>query len=114
MTVGYTTLYGDLAGFLAALADLWKFQVYDLARYLNSRVYGFEVIPQDLINLVPSAELSFEQSVDQGKGDPIIYPYHDYLFKAFMEKWNRAAPEDILEWYMEGSLEKNIGCAPGW
>jgi len=113
MTVGYTTLYGDLAGFLAALADLWKHQVYDLARYLNSHVYGFEVIPQDLINLVPSAELSFEQSVDQGKGDPIIYPYHDYLFKAFMEKWNRAAPEDILDWYMRDVLEEKIGCAPG-
>ena len=31
-TVGYATLYGDLAGFLCALADLWKYQVYDLAR----------------------------------------------------------------------------------
>jgi NAD+ synthase (glutamine-hydrolysing) len=47
MTVGYSTLYGDLAGFLAALGDLWKHQVYDLARYLNEEIYkrcaSFEV-----------------------------------------------------------------------
>ena len=39
MTVGYSTLYGDLAGFLAALGDLWKHQVYDLALYLNQEVF---------------------------------------------------------------------------
>ncbi|MDF2569283.1 MAG: nadE, partial [Sporomusa sp.] len=96
LTVGYSTLYGDQAGFLAALADLWKHQVYQLANYLNTQVYGREIIPQAVIDLVPSAELSFEQSVDEGKGDPIIYPYHDYLFRAFMEYWNRVTPEDIL------------------
>lgn len=113
MTVGYSTLYGDLAGFLAALADLWKHQVYDLAEYLNEQVYRREVIPRDIINLVPSAELSPEQDVDQGKGDPIIYPYHDYLFRSFMEHWNRATPEDILDWYSRGVLEEKIGCRPG-
>ncbi|OPX89684.1 MAG: Glutamine-dependent NAD(+) synthetase [Pelotomaculum sp. PtaB.Bin104] len=112
-TVGYSTLYGDHAGFLAALADLWKHQVYDLARYLNEHVYQREVIPQKTIDIVPSAELSYEQAVDEGKGDPIIYPYHDYLFHAFMERWHRATPEDILTWYSQGSLEKNIGCEPG-
>lgn len=113
MTVGYSTLYGDLAGFLAALADLWKHQVYDLAEFLNEEVYKFEVIPRDIINLVPSAELSPDQAVDEGKGDPIIYPYHDYLFRSFMEHWNRAVPEDILEWYINGVLEEKIGCRPG-
>ncbi|MFZ5649153.1 MAG: NAD(+) synthase [Bacillota bacterium] len=113
MTVGYSTLYGDLAGFLAALADLWKHQVYQLAEYLNDQVYKFEVIPRDIINLVPSAELSPEQAVDEGKGDPIIYPYHDYLFRSFMEHWNRATPEDILDWYAGGILEEKIGCSPG-
>ncbi|WP_371361636.1 Glutamine-dependent NAD(+) synthetase [Sporomusa rhizae] len=115
LTVGYSTLYGDQAGFLAALADLWKHQVYELANYLNTCVYGKEVIPQAVIDLVPSAELSFDQSVDEGKGDPIIYPYHDYLFRAFMEYWNRATPEDILHWYKEGShvLEQRLGCATG-
>ena len=73
-TVGYSTLYGDQSGFLAALADLWKYQVYDLARYLNDTVYGREVVPQGIIDLVPSAELSSAQNVDEGKGDPIKYP----------------------------------------
>ncbi len=113
MTVGYSTLYGDLAGFLAALADLWKHQVYNLAAFLNENVYGYEVIPRDVINLVPSAELSFEQSVDEGKGDPIVYPYHDYLFRAFMEHWDRATPEEVLEWYSRGILEEKLGCQPG-
>ncbi|CQR70080.1 Glutamine-dependent NAD(+) synthetase [Sporomusa ovata DSM 2662] len=115
LSVGYSTLYGDQAGFLAALADLWKHQVYQLANYLNTHVYEREVIPQAIIDLVPSAELSFEQSVDQGKGDPIIYPYHDYLFRSFMEYWNRATPEDILVWYSQGPavLEQKLGCQAG-
>jgi NAD+ synthase (glutamine-hydrolysing) len=115
LSVGYSTLYGDQAGFLAALADLWKHQVYQLADYLNTHVYEREVIPQAIIDLVPSAELSFEQSVDQGKGDPIIYPYHDYLFRSFMEYWNRATPEDILVWYSQGPavLEQKLGCQAG-
>lgn len=112
-TVGYSTLYGDQAGFLAALADLWKYQVYALARYLNEKVYRREVIPQASIDIVPSAELSPEQAVDEGKGDPIRYPYHDYLFRAFVERWERAAPEDILRWYAAGKLESEIGCPPG-
>lgn len=115
LTVGYSTLYGDQAGFLAALADLWKHQVYQLANYLNTQIYGRQVIPQAVIDLVPSAELSFEQSVDEGKGDPLIYPYHDFLFRAFMEYWNRLTPEDILLWYSESTdkLEEKLGCQPG-
>lgn len=113
MTVGYSTLYGDQAGFLAVLGDLWKHQVYALAEYLNDHVYGREILPRKIINLVPSAELSFDQAVDQGKGDPIQYAYHDFLFRAFMEHWNRATPEDILYWYREGILGEKIGCPKG-
>lgn len=113
MTIGYATMCGDLAGFLAALADLWKYQVYGLAGYLNEHVYRREVIPRESIDIVPSAELSFEQAVDEGKGDPVIYPYHDYLFRAFMEREDRVAPEDILTWWVEGVLEERIGCRPG-
>lgn len=100
-TVGYSTLYGDQSGFLAGLADLWKYQVYELAHYLNEHVYKREVIPQGIIDIVPSAELSSEQDVDAGKGDPIKYPYHDYLFRAFVESWQKVTPEDILLWYSE-------------
>ena len=110
-TVGYATLYGDQAGFLSALADLWKYQVYDLARYLNDTVYGREVIPQGIIDIVPSAELSDAQNVDEGKGDPIRYPYHDHLFRAFAE--NNETPEEILEYYAKNTLEAQIGCAEG-
>ena len=110
-TVGYATLYGDQAGFLSALADLWKYQVYDLARYLNEAVYGREVIPQGIIDIVPSAELSDAQNVDEGKGDPIRYPYHDHLFRAFAE--NNETPEDILAHYAEGNLDAHIGCEHG-
>lgn len=110
-TVGYATLYGDSAGFLAATADLWKHQVYDLARYLNTDVFRREVIPQGSIDIVPSAELSASQDIDKGQGDPIIYPYHDYLFAAFIERWQRATPESILRWYADGTLEQEIGCA---
>ena len=110
-TVGYATLYGDEAGFLCALADLWKFQVYDLARYLNEKIYHREVIPQGIIDIVPSAELSDAQNVDEGKGDPLKYPYHDFLFRAFVEA--QATPEEILTWYAEGILEEKIGCEIG-
>lgn len=112
-TVGYSTLYGDQSGFLCALADLWKHQVYDLARYMNQVVYGREVVPQATIDIVPSAELSNAQNVDEGLGDPIKYPYHDYLFRSFVEKWQKAAPADILQWYADGVLEEKIGCQQG-
>ena len=112
-TVGYSTLYGDQSGFLAALADLWKYQVYALAHYMNDVVYGREVVPQGIIDIVPSAELSSAQNVDEGKGDPIKYPYHDYLFRSFVERWQQATPADVLEWYKAGTVEKNLGCEEG-
>ena len=111
--VGYSTLYGDGAGFFAALADLWKYQIYELARYINKNIFKKEIIPEGSINIVPSAELSNAQAVDEGKGDPIKYDYHDYLFKALMESWNRILPEDILQMYIDGILEEKIGCEKG-
>ncbi|UCH42120.1 MAG: NAD(+) synthase [Gammaproteobacteria bacterium] len=113
LTVGYTTLYGDQGGFLAALADLWKHQVYALGRYLNDEIYGEHVIPERVFEIVPSAELSDAQSVDLDQGDPLIYPYHDYLFRGFIERWEKAAPEDILTWYANGDLEARLGCEEG-
>jgi NAD+ synthase (glutamine-hydrolysing) len=108
ITVGYCTLYGDVDGFMAPIGDLWKGQVYDIAKYIN-RINGREIIPVETINVVPSAELSNDQDVTKGKGDPIIYGYHDRLFASWVERWNRATPEDNLRWYLEGTLEKEIG-----
>ncbi len=86
ITVGYCTLYGDTSGVLCALGDLWKTQVYELAMEINAER---TVIPQASIDIPASAELSDAQNVDEGKGDPIVYPYHDRLFAFWMERWQR-------------------------
>jgi NAD+ synthase (glutamine-hydrolysing) len=112
LTVGYSTLYGDLGGFLALIGDLWKGEVYALGRYLNDEVYGREAIPEGIFTVMPSAELGAHQAVDEGKGDPLIYPYHDRLFFAWVQRWNRATPEEILAWYAAGSLNSELGLDP--
>lgn len=112
LTVGYSTLYGDLGGFLALIGDLWKGEVYALGRYLNDAVYGREAIPEGIFTVVPSAELGAHQAVDEGKGDPLIYPYHDRLFFAWVQRWNRATPEEILSWYAAGTLNSELGLDP--
>ncbi len=108
-TVGYSTLYGDLGGFLANIADLWKGEVFRLARHVNEKAFPGPVIPEGSFALPPSAELGPSQNVDEGKGDPIIYPYHDKLFQSWVERQDRASPEELLKWYAEGALEKEIG-----
>lgn len=108
-SVGYATFYGDIAGALAMLGDLWKHQVYALGRYLNEQIYQREVIPDEIFTIRPSAELSDTQTVGKG-GDPLVYPYHDYLLRAFVENWHKATPADILRWYKDGSLAEKLGC----
>ncbi len=105
IAIGYATLYGDVNGALAPLGDLYKGEVYQLANYINKKE-GWDLIPNDIINVVPSAELSAAQNVDENKGDPINYPYHDKLVKAFIEF--RLDPEDILLMYNEGNLIKTF------
>lgn len=104
-TVGYSTLYGDHAGFLANLADLWKGQVYDQAKLFNEKA-GREIIPKAIFEVRPSAELSDAQNPEEGKGDPFFYPYHDALFRSWVEHWERKSPEDILEAHMKGCLSE--------
>ena len=114
-TVGYATMYGDLAGFLAATGDVWKTDVYALARYMNEIIFQREVIPQGSIDVVPSAELSDAQDITLGLGDPLQYEYHDCLFRAFVEgtphtlPHQRLTPEDILCAYEKGTLEHLLG-----
>lgn len=108
--IGYGTLYGDLAGAIAATADLWKYQIYELGRSLNEW-YGKEMIPEGIFTVKPSAELSQNQDVTRDMGDPLIYEYHDFLLKSFIEPWERKTPEDILSWYEEGTLEDHLGCS---
>lgn len=59
VAVGYCTLYGDMCGGLAPLADVWKTTVYDLARHLNRHE---EIIPWRIIERPPSAELREDQT----------------------------------------------------
>ncbi len=66
---GYSTLYGDMCGGLAPLGDLTKAQVYDLCRHYNSQG---EVIPQEIIDRPPSAELRPDQ-----KDQDSLPPYDD-------------------------------------
>src|SRR5918994_4646184 len=56
LSVGYATLYGDMAGGFALLEDVYKKDVYRLARHLNQRA-GRELIPQSVLERAPSAEL---------------------------------------------------------
>ena len=104
---GYATLYGDVNGALAPIADLYKHEIYALAKYYNT-LKTSEIIPSIILNIVASAELSDDQNVDEGKGDPIIYPYHDKLVRAFVEF--RFDPEDILRLYSEKKLADTILC----
>lgn len=106
MSVGYCTLYGDAGGFLAVLGDLWKGQIYELAHFINKHR---EVIPKESLEFVPSAELSSKQDVNKGEGDPFFYPYHDALFKSWIEDWNRKRPEDLLEAILEDRVEEILG-----
>ncbi len=102
--VGYCTLYGDTAGIFCALGDLWKTEVYELAREINREQ---ERIPKVSIEIPASAELSEAQNVDEGKGDPIIYAYHDRLFRFWMEE-NRTLDE-TLDALDDGTLWQQIG-----
>ncbi len=113
LTAGYGTFYGDLTGFLCPIADLWKYDIYALSRFYNEIVFKKEVIPQSSLDVVPSPELSDNHKVTEGKGDPMIYPYHDYLFRSWVENWERLTPQEGLAAYLNNTLDAVIGCAPG-
>lgn len=106
-TIGYGTMYGDISGWLCCLGDLWKGDVYAVGRYLNDEVFHREVIPEGIFKVKPSAELSEKQAVEKGLGDPLVYPYHDKLFKAWVEEGK--TPYECLMAYASGSLAKDIG-----
>ena len=112
ITVGYATFYGDICGLVAPLGDLWKHQVYALGKYYNETVYKKEVLPAELFTIRPSAELSDAQTVGRG-GDPLVYEYHDYLFRSFLESWRKTSPLEILKHFAAGDLAQFIGCQPG-
>jgi NAD+ synthetase len=79
LAVGYTTLYGDMAGGLAVIADVPKTRVYELARYINQKRL---TIPQSIISKAPSAELRPGQT-DQDTLPP--YEILDPILEAYIE-----------------------------
>lgn len=109
IAVGYATMYGDQAGFLAATGNLWKHEVYALARYMDEHIYHDSVLA-DIINLKPSAELSPQQDITKGLGDPLVYAYHDRLLAAWEDRETPLTLEEILNLYMKKQLGKAIGC----
>ncbi len=75
--VGYGTLYGDMAGGLSVIGDVYKTDIYKLARYINRET---EIIPDNIIRKLPSAELRPDQLdtdslPDYGILDAILYKY---------------------------------------
>jgi NAD+ synthase (glutamine-hydrolysing) len=82
MSVGYATLYGDMAGGFALLKDVFKTDVFRLARHLNERA-GRELIPVSIIDRAPSAELRSDQ-LDEDSLPP--YPKLDRVLEAYVEE----------------------------
>ena len=91
LAVGYCTLYGDMAGGLAVIADLPKTMVYELARYLNR---ASERIPIACLEKAPSAELRADQT-DQDTLPP--YAVLDIILKAYIEE--NLCAQEIIETY---------------
>ncbi len=81
LSVGYSTLYGDLAGGFALIKDVYKTDVFRLAKWLNERA-GRELIPQSIIDRPPSAELRADQR-DEDSLPP--YPKLDRVLEAYVE-----------------------------
>jgi len=81
LSVGYATLYGDMAGGFALLKDVYKTDVFRLARHLNEHA-GKELIPQSIIDRAPSAELRDNQ-LDEDSLPP--YPKLDQVLEQYVE-----------------------------
>ena len=79
LSMGYGTLYGDLAGAIMVIADIYKLQVYELANYYNR---DEEIIPISTITKAPSAELREDQKDSDSLPayevlDPILYKLNE-------------------------------------
>lgn len=100
LSTGYGTLYGDMAGGLGVLGDLYKMQVYALARYINR---NGEIIPQNIIDKAPSAELRPDQKDSDSLPeydvlDPILYQYIEC----------RKGPKEIIAMGFDAALVNRI------
>jgi NAD+ synthase (glutamine-hydrolysing) len=88
LATGYGTLYGDMAGGLGVLGDVYKMQVYAIAAYINNQK---EIIPQNIITKPPSAELRPNQK------DSDSLPEYDILDRVLYEYIElRTGPKEII------------------
>jgi NAD+ synthase (glutamine-hydrolysing) len=101
MTVGYATLYGDMAGGFAVLKDVSKTLVYRLARYRNTLGY---VIPDRIITRPPSAELRADQT-DQDNLPP--YDALDAIMACYVEQ-NLAIADIIARGFSEADVRRVV------
>jgi len=90
IAVGYSTLYGDSVGALSVLGDLYKSEVFDLARFINAHYNN--IIPAEIIDRPPSAELRENQEDSQS-----LPPYDrlDPILEAFLSY--RYGPQDLIK-----------------
>lgn len=86
--VGYGTLYGDMCGGLSVIGDLYKTQVYELCQYINR---DSEIIPWNIINKAPSAELRPDQKDSDSLPE---YEILDKILFHYIEEFR--SPEDIV------------------
>ena len=100
LATGYGTLYGDMAGGLSVLGDVYKMQVYALAKYINR---NGEIIPSNIINKAPSAELRPEQKDSDSLPE---YPVLDKVLYQYIER--RQGPKEIIAMGIDEALVKRI------
>lgn len=102
LSVGYSTLYGDMVGGFAPIKDVFKTRVYELARWRNGQPGG-AVIPQAIIDKAPSAELRPDQ-VDQDSLPP--YDVLDGVLERYVE--GDAGVDEIVEAGFERSVVERV------
>lgn len=109
MSVGYATLYGDMAGGFAVIKDIWKTVVYELARYRNKNQIGLgpakAVIPGRVLSRPPTAELRANQT-DQDSLPP--YEILDPILQAYVEE-DKSLDEITAMGYEQAVISKVIG-----
>jgi len=98
--VGYGTLYGDMNGGLSVIGDVYKIDVFALARYINRNE---EIIPWNTINKPPSAELRPGQKDSDSLPD---YEILDAILFEYIE--NRKGPRAIIEMGYDKTLVDRV------
>jgi NAD+ synthase (glutamine-hydrolysing) len=100
LATGYGTLYGDMAGGLSILGDVYKMQVYALAEYINRNGV---IIPDNIIHKAPSAELRPEQKDSDSLPE---YPVLDKVLYQYIER--RQGPKEIIDMGIDEALVRRI------